>query len=30
MWEVLNIKINNELMSVDWVLLDEKVSFEIK
>ena len=30
MWEVLNIKTNNELMSVDLVLLDEKVSFEIK
>ena len=29
MWEVLNIKTNNELMSVDLVLLDEKVSFEI-
>ncbi|KAK9991559.1 hypothetical protein SO802_026544 [Lithocarpus litseifolius] len=24
MWEVLNIKTNNELMSVDFVLLDEK------
>ena len=30
MWEVLNIKTNNELMSVDLVLLDEKVSFEIR
>ena len=30
MWEVLNLKTNNELMSVDLVLLDEKVSFEIK
>ena len=30
MWEVLNIKTNNQLMSVDLVLLDEKVSFEIK
>ena len=30
MWEVLNIKTNNELMNVDLVLLDEKVSFEIK
>ena len=29
MWEVLNIKTNNELMSVDFVLLDENVSFEI-
>ena len=29
-WEVHNIKTNNELMSVDLVLLDEKVSFEIK
>ena len=30
MWEVLNIKTNNQLMSVELVLLDEKVSFEIK
>ena len=30
MWEVLNIKTNNQIMSVDLVLLDEKVSFEIK
>ena len=30
MWEVLNIKTNNELISVDLVLLDEKVSFEVK
>ena len=30
MWENLNIKTNNELMSVDLVLLDEKVSFEIR
>ena len=30
MWEVLNIKTNNELMSIDLVLLDEKVSFEIR
>lgn len=30
MWKVLNIKTNNELMSVDLVLLDEKVSFEIR
>ena len=30
MWEVLNIKTNNELMSVDLVVLDENVSFKIK
>ena len=30
MWEVLNIKTTNELISVDLVLLDEKVSFEVK
>ena len=30
MWEVLNIKTNNELIIVDLVLLDEKVSFEVK
>ena len=30
MWEVLNIKTKNELISVDLVLLDEKVSFEEK
>ena len=30
MWEVINIKTTNELISVDLVLLDEKVSFEVK
>ena len=30
MWEVLNSKTNNELMSVDLVLLDKKISFEIR
>ena len=30
MWEVLNIKTTNEIISVDLVLLDEKVSFEVK